>query len=148
MIPPPPDWDSHKQVTGYWFLDFADDWTPPANLVDFLQAGSPPIFIGFGSMSTRNPEAFTRTLVQAVTHTGQRAFVWGAGAAWARSICRNYFQIRCCALYVAVSAHGGSGPSWRRGDDLHGLAGGRAVDHRALLFQINLSGDDVWPIWA
>ena len=41
VIPPPADWDGQMHVTGYWFLDPADDWTPPADLLEFLQAGSP-----------------------------------------------------------------------------------------------------------
>jgi sterol 3beta-glucosyltransferase len=40
-------------VTGYWFLDHrddGDDWDPPAPLADFLAAGEPPVYVGFGSM--------------------------------------------------------------------------------------------------
>ena len=75
VIPPPADWDGHMRVTGYWFLEPADDWTPPANLVAFLQAGSPPVFIGFGSMSTRHPEETTDLILRAVARTGQRAIL-------------------------------------------------------------------------
>ena len=116
VIPPPPDWDSHKQVTGYWFLDSANDWTPPANLVDFLQAGSPPIFIGFGSMSTRNPEAFTHTLVQAVTQTGQRAILLaGWGGLGAIDLPETIFKLDAAPFtwlfprMAAVVHHGGAG---------------------------------------
>ncbi len=67
-------------VTGYWFLDPVDEWTPPADLLEFLQAGAPPIFIGFGSMSPRNPEAMTQVILQALARTQQRAIIlsgWG-----------------------------------------------------------------------
>ena len=80
VIPPPSDWDVQMHVTGYWFLDPVEDWTPPADLLAFLRAGAPPIFVGFGSMSPRNPEALTRVVVQALAHTGQRAILlsgWG-----------------------------------------------------------------------
>jgi hypothetical protein len=30
VIPKPPVWDTDTHVTGYWFLDPAGDWTPPA----------------------------------------------------------------------------------------------------------------------
>ena len=40
VIPPPADWGADIHVTGYWFLDPAEDWTPDAALADFL-AGRP-----------------------------------------------------------------------------------------------------------
>ena len=75
VIPKPSDWDGKAQVTGYWFLDPVDDWTPPADLLEFLQAGAPPMYIGFGSMSTRNPAETTQLIVQALAHTQQRAIL-------------------------------------------------------------------------
>jgi UDP:flavonoid glycosyltransferase YjiC (YdhE family) len=80
VIPKPADWDGQMHVTGYWFLDPVDDWNPPADLLEFLQAGSPPVFIGFGSMSTRNPEETTHLILQALACTQQRAIMlsgWG-----------------------------------------------------------------------
>jgi sterol 3beta-glucosyltransferase len=72
VIPPPGDWDFHQHVTGYWFLEPAQDWQPPVSLVDFLQAGPPPIFIGFGSMGSKKPEQATELILQALAQTGQR----------------------------------------------------------------------------
>ncbi len=80
VIPKPADWDGQMHVTGYWFLDPADEWTPPADLLEFLQAGSLPIFVGFGSMSTRNPKETTQLILQALGCTRQRAVMlsgWG-----------------------------------------------------------------------
>jgi sterol 3beta-glucosyltransferase len=80
VIPQPPDWDEHIHITGYWFLDQDDAWSPPQALVDFLQAGPPPIYIGFGSMSTHDPEATTRLVLQALTQSNQRGIIlegWG-----------------------------------------------------------------------
>ena len=80
VIPPPADWDDRMHVTGYWFLDPGEEWTPPGDLVDFLQAGAPPIFIGFGSMSPRDPAAMTQVILQALARTQQRAIIlsgWG-----------------------------------------------------------------------
>ena len=73
VIPKPADWDENVHMTGYWFLDAEDDWTPSPALADFLAAGPPPVAIGFGSMSNRNPEAMTRLIVGAVEQSGQRA---------------------------------------------------------------------------
>ena len=80
VIPPPPDWDATIQVTGYWFLDPAAGWTPPPALVAFLEDGPPPVFVGFGSMSHRNPEATTDLVLGALARTRQRAVIlsgWG-----------------------------------------------------------------------
>ena len=49
------DW-RNTYVMGYWFLDDALDWISSEALLIFLQGGSPPVFIGFGSMGSRNPE--------------------------------------------------------------------------------------------
>jgi UDP:flavonoid glycosyltransferase YjiC (YdhE family) len=80
VVPAPADWDADNHVTGYWFLDSADDWTPPAALLDFLQAGSPPVYIGFGSMSSRKPEETAELVIKALRKTNQRALLfsgWG-----------------------------------------------------------------------
>ena len=80
VIPKPSDWDN-THITGYWFLDEAPDWTPPAALLDFLQSGSPPVYVGFGSMGSRNPEKTADLVLQAINLTGQRAILqsgWGA----------------------------------------------------------------------
>ncbi len=80
VIPAPADWDADNHVTGYWFLDSADDWTPPPALLGFLQAGSPPVYIGFGSMSSRNPQETTELVINALKKTNQRALLfsgWG-----------------------------------------------------------------------
>ncbi len=79
VIAKPSDW-RNTHVTGYWFLDEALDWTPPEALLDFLQNGSPPIFIGFGSMVSRNPEETADLVLQAIDLTGQRTILqsgWG-----------------------------------------------------------------------
>lgn len=73
VIPKPADWGKNVHMTGYWFLDAGDDWTPPPALADFLAAGLAPVAIGFGSMSNRNPAEMTRLIVAAVEKAGQRA---------------------------------------------------------------------------
>jgi sterol 3beta-glucosyltransferase len=79
VISQPADWHNAK-VTGYWFLDAASDWTPPQALIDFLDKGSPPIYIGFGSMGSRKPEETANLVLQALGQTRQRAILlsgWG-----------------------------------------------------------------------
>lgn len=80
VIPKPPDWPYSIHVTGYWFLDSPTDWEPPDDLVAFMDAGSPPIYIGFGSMAHRNPQETTELILQALGSTEQRAILlsgWG-----------------------------------------------------------------------
>jgi sterol 3beta-glucosyltransferase len=72
VIPKPPDWDDHTHVTGYWFLDPAPGWTPPLDLVTFIEDGPPPVYIGFGSMGSRKPEETAHLILQALDETGQR----------------------------------------------------------------------------
>ena len=72
VIPRPADWGGRTHVTGYWFLDPAPGWTPPADLVAFLQNGPPPVYVGFGSMGSRKPEETTDMVLQALAETGQR----------------------------------------------------------------------------
>ena len=80
VIPKPSDWDENTHVTGYWFLDPADDWSPPAALLEFLQAGTPPVYVGFGSMSSRDPEQTADLVLRAIAQSKQRAIIlcgWG-----------------------------------------------------------------------
>lgn len=80
VLPQPDDWDALTHVTGYWFLDEPVDWTAPADLTEFLRAGSPPVYIGFGSMGNRSPEETTRLALKALSLSGQRGVLasgWG-----------------------------------------------------------------------
>jgi sterol 3beta-glucosyltransferase len=79
IIPKPLDW-RHTRITGYWYLDAAPNWEPPTALLDFLDQGEPPVYVGFGSMGSRNPEATADLVLQAIKRTGQRAILqsgWG-----------------------------------------------------------------------
>ncbi len=75
VVPKPPDWSEHAHVTGYWFLDHAPDWQPPADLVAFLESGPPPIYVGFGSTTSRDPEKTVGTVLDALRQSGQRGVI-------------------------------------------------------------------------
>ena len=80
VIPKPKAWEDWLHVTGFWFLDHDDGWTPPADLQAFLDAGAPPVYIGFGSMADRNPERMTAIALGALERSGQRGVLltgWG-----------------------------------------------------------------------
>jgi sterol 3beta-glucosyltransferase len=74
VVPRPADWPAAVRVTGYWWPARRPGWQPPDQLVDFLAAGPPPVFIGFGSM-TPNHERLHEAVAAAVTRAGVRAVV-------------------------------------------------------------------------
>jgi UDP:flavonoid glycosyltransferase YjiC (YdhE family) len=80
VLPKPADWDEYQHVTGYWFLGNEPDWLPPEDLVDFLQAGPPPVCVGFGSMGCGKPGELAGMVVEALSRSGQRGVLlmgWG-----------------------------------------------------------------------
>ena len=80
VVPRPADWPAEVQVSGYWWPARPGEWQPPGEVVDFLQAGPPPVFIGFGSMAPSEGEALTELVATAVDRAGVRAVVQ---AGWA-----------------------------------------------------------------
>ncbi len=115
VIPAPSDWNDQTHITGFWFVDEADDWQPPAALLDFLQAGPAPIYIGFGSMSSRAPEQTADLIIQALKLTNQRAILLsGWGGLQKANIPDSIFMIDAIPhswLFPRVSAvvhHGGA----------------------------------------
>ncbi|NOZ28310.1 MAG: glycosyltransferase family 1 protein [Chloroflexi bacterium] len=80
VVPKAPDWGDNIHITGYWFLPMVEDWRPPKRLVDFLQSGSPPVYIGFGSMVHRDAEEMTEIVLKALQMTNRRGVLaagWG-----------------------------------------------------------------------
>ena len=56
------------------------NWQPPQELAAFLANGTPPVYVGFGSMSSRNPQRLTHIVIDAIKQTGIRAILatgWG-----------------------------------------------------------------------
>ncbi|MDI9884709.1 glycosyltransferase [Streptomyces sp. HNM0645] len=80
VVPRPDDWPSWVDVAGYWWPARPDGWQPPVELVDFLQAGPPPVFVGFGSMAAGQGQRLTELVAAAVKRAGVRAVVQ---AGWA-----------------------------------------------------------------
>ncbi|MGH6655795.1 MAG: glycosyltransferase [Actinocrinis sp.] len=117
VVPHPKDWPATIHTTGYWFLDHDLGWTPPHDLLDFLDDGEPPVFVGFGSMTKRDGPALTRLVVDAVRDSGRRAILQSG---WARlgsggRLPGNVYAIDDAShrwLFHRVSAvvhHGGAG---------------------------------------
>lgn len=73
VVPRPPDWPENHVITGYWFIDGLHSWIPPAALVPFIEAGSPPLYVGFGSPGLRQTLESLEVIQQALGTSGLRA---------------------------------------------------------------------------
>jgi vancomycin aglycone glucosyltransferase len=98
--------------TGAWILP--DERPLPAELMAFLDAGTPPVYVGFGSM--RTPKDIARVATEAIRAQGRRAVV---SHGWAdpaliddRDDCFAVGEVNQQALFARVGAvvhHGGAG---------------------------------------
>jgi sterol 3beta-glucosyltransferase len=116
VIPPPPDWDRGVHVTGYWFLDPPAEWRPSPALVDFLEAGPPPVYVGFGSMGSRDPQEMAGMVLRAVAQAKRRAILLsGWGGLHAEDVPGSAFVLDAAPFswlfprMAAVVHHGGAG---------------------------------------
>jgi vancomycin aglycone glucosyltransferase len=98
--------------TGAWILP--DKRPLPADLVAFLDAGPPPVYVGFGSM--RAPQDIARVAIEAIRAQGRRALVARGWAGLApiddRDDCFAVGEVNQQALFGRVAAvvhHGGAG---------------------------------------
>ncbi len=81
LVPRPDDWRDNAHVTGFWYLGAPKGWEPPEGLLRFLEAGEPPVYVGFGSMTTKDPVRTTQIVVEALQRAGKRGIIlsgWGA----------------------------------------------------------------------
>jgi len=80
LVPKPADWGPEIDIAGFVFLDLASSFKPPKSLAKFMDAGEPPVYIGFGSIVVDDPDRFTALIFEAVKKAGVRALVskgWG-----------------------------------------------------------------------
>ncbi|QXE38499.1 glycosyltransferase [Streptomyces sp. GMY02] len=100
--------------TGAWFLP--DERPLPAGLVAFLEAGEPPVYVGFGSMPMHHSADAAQVSVEAIRAQGRRAVVARGWADLAliddRDDCHVVGEVNHQALFGQVAAvvhHGGAG---------------------------------------
>jgi UDP:flavonoid glycosyltransferase YjiC (YdhE family) len=115
VVQRPADWRENIHITGYW-LSEVERWVPPADLLAFLEAGNPPIFIGFGSMPLKDPERTTNMILKALSQSGQRGILHtGWGGLGNQALPGHVFKIDWAPygwLFPRMSMvihHGGSG---------------------------------------
>ena len=112
LAPWPEPADVGVVQTGAWILP--DERPLPAELTAFLDAGPPPVYVGFGSM--RAPHDIARVAIEAIRAQGRRALVARGWAGLApiddRDDCFAVGEVNQQALFGRVAAvvhHGGAG---------------------------------------
>jgi UDP:flavonoid glycosyltransferase YjiC (YdhE family) len=114
LLPKPRDWPANHHITGYWF-DAAPAAEPDRAVVDFVNDGAPPVYVGFGSMADPEPDRLADMLREALRKTRQRAVV---ATGWAKLPVQTSDQMLVVPsvphewLFPRVAAavhHGGSG---------------------------------------
>ncbi len=111
-------WQEHRGLdvvqTGAWFRPGGPPL--PAGLETFLDAGPPPVYVGFGSMPVRDAQDVARTAVGAVRAHGRRVLLSGGWAEPAltddHDDCFRVGEADHHALFPRVAAvvhHGGAG---------------------------------------
>ncbi|WP_119726650.1 glycosyltransferase [Thermomonospora amylolytica] len=100
--------------TGAWFLH--DERPLPDDLQAFLDAGEPPVYVGFGSMPMKASPDPSRAVIEAVRAHGRRAVLmrgWaGLSAVDEAGDCFVVGEVNHRALFPRVAAvvhHGGAG---------------------------------------
>ncbi len=100
--------------TGAWFLP--DERPLPDDLQAFLDAGEPPLYVGFGSMPMKASTDLSRAVIEAVRAHGRRAVVmrgWAdLSAVDEQDDCFVVGEVTHPALFHRVAAvvhHGGAG---------------------------------------
>ncbi|MEV0200700.1 glycosyltransferase [Nonomuraea sp. NPDC050691] len=110
--PATPDLDVVQ--TGAWILP--DERPLPEELVAFLEAGEPPVYVGFGSMPMRASKDVAQVAIEAIRAQGRRVLLRRGWADLARiddqDDCFVVGEVNQQALFGRVAAvvhHGGAG---------------------------------------
>lgn len=116
LVPRPSDWRSGLQVVGNWWPHHDATQRLPAELEDFLGAGPPPVFIGFGSMASGDGERLSEIAVRALRRAGLRGVLQAgsAGLAADRDDVLTIGDVPHALLFprlAAVVHHAGAGTS-------------------------------------
>lgn len=116
IVPRAPEWGSAIRQVGC-FQEPSPAFDPPEALQAFLDAGEPPLYIGFGSMTSGDADECLRTILGALKRTGLRAVL---SAGWSAINSAEFPDtVYCIREFVphnwlfsrvrAVVHHGGAG---------------------------------------
>lgn len=116
LAPRPSDWGDWVHVTGYWFLSRLPDWQPPADLVEFLESGPPPVYFDLGSFTHEVQKKAVKRVLSVLTLAGQRVITSPGNIDLSSDLTENTFCMDATTPHEwifprvsAVVAHGGMG---------------------------------------
>ena len=118
VVPRPADWPASAHITGYWLTGNGPAWSPPRRLAAFLDAGDPPVYLGFGSMPVDRPAALAGAVTMTARQTGARFIVYSLNPELTRRLAGHGNQILTVRQVphdwlfprtAAVVHHGGAG---------------------------------------
>lgn len=117
VVPPPADWPAWHHATGYWPPPPRDSFRRADDRVAaFLRAGPPPVFVGFGSMTARDPARVLAQIVAALRRTGRRGLLATAAGALPPRLqgadvlaAEGFSHARALPGVAAAVHHGGAG---------------------------------------
>jgi UDP:flavonoid glycosyltransferase YjiC (YdhE family) len=117
LVDPQGLWGSDYHFTGFWDEVSPTWWQPPADLVQFLRAGPPPVVLAMGSMIAFDTLRLAAALDEALRQIDGRAIVVEGWSSFPRIADSNnrihvakevpyewLFDKACCVIH-----HGGSG---------------------------------------
>lgn len=119
VSPAPDDWAVPYEATGFFFSD--DGSAPiPTEVEAFLGAGAPPVYVGFGSMTTDDSSALAQAVLDGARAAGARVLLSGGwaglgpadGAGGPGDDVLQIGEVSHAALFprlAAVVHHGGAG---------------------------------------
>lgn len=115
--PLPPDAGAGVRQTGYWHID--DEGALPDDVEVFLEAGTKPVFVGFGSMGDPDPKATAREVVAGIRQAGLRGIIARGWAGLDPQDVGSEFLVaghlphaRLFPRVAAAVHHGGAGTTW------------------------------------
>ena len=118
FVPKPADWPEQCRVVGTFTVNQAGpsfDTTPFSDLVEWLAAGPPPVFMGFGSMIIKDTKALAEIIKAAVSKVDCRIVVQSSWSDFDVSSEPRCFNVGPCPhdwlmpQMCAVVHHGGAG---------------------------------------
>lgn len=75
VVPRPSTWPSWLRISGYWLIEKEVPWEPSKQLCEFLEKGSTPYYIGFGSMVMKSPESLGNIAIEALASIKARGII-------------------------------------------------------------------------
>jgi UDP:flavonoid glycosyltransferase YjiC (YdhE family) len=75
VVPRPADYPESVLISGYWTIPESTDYTPPEDLVQFLDGGDAPVYMGFGSMPMRDLPGVARSFSTILKRLGKRGIL-------------------------------------------------------------------------